>query len=119
VIDPDDRDPDDPAHARPLAGRVIRGRSSNVLAPPYGAFGYSGGAETLRRVPRLIGFSRRDALHALVLGYLKGRVTLGRGGAGHSRVLAQRPAPGTMLKTDSTVSVVISSPGAPNTSSNR
>jgi hypothetical protein len=97
------------ALAHPLAGRPIRGRSATQLAASgRGGFLYVG--KTLRSVPRVIGLSSRDALHALAFDYLKGVVVRTVMRPGHSRVLDQVPRPPESLKTGALVRIVVSSP---------
>lgn len=72
--------------AHPLAGRTIQGPSRQRLPifPP----------SRLDSVPRLIGFARQDAAHALALVSLRGQTKVVHGTSGLRRVVAQYPAPG-------------------------
>src|ERR1700730_14032178 len=81
-----------PVHLRyPLAGRTIYGRSPQVLAEPRQVFGYRGSNREPVTLPRLPGFSPRDAERALAFGYLRARVLTRRHGPGLPRVIAQQP----------------------------
>jgi hypothetical protein len=88
----------------PLAGRVIYGRSPAVLKDPREVFGESGRPIEM---PRLIGFSPRDARQALVYGYLEGKMKRRHRGAGLPRVIAQSPPAGRSVRRGAAVQFVV------------
>jgi hypothetical protein len=85
-----------------LAGRTIRGREAAVLNDPRAATGLRDSSEIVA-VPNLVGFSPRDAAHALL------RVGLGvsnrnvGGHAGLPRVVAQGRRPGATVRRGTAV----------------
>jgi hypothetical protein len=81
--------------AAPLAGRLLEGGTS--LAPPPSIAG--------PRVPRLTGFSPRDAQRALRAVQLRAHMLVRHGARGLPRVVAQDPAPGLRLPQGASVSV--------------
>ena len=91
---------------RPLGGRMIYGRSQAVLKDPREVFGESGGPI---KMPRLIGFSPRDARQALVYGYLQGSMRWRHRGAGRPRVVAQAPPAGRSVRQGAVVQFVVAS----------
>jgi hypothetical protein len=86
-----------------LAGRAIEGPSRRRVQTPLARWRHD-------RVPRLIGFSPADAMHALALVSLHGRVSSQRRAGGLRRVVAQRPAAGRRPPADRIVRITLAGP---------
>ncbi len=86
-----------------LAGRAIEGPSRRRVQTPL---------ERSRqdRVPRLIGFAPQDAMHALALVSLHGRVSSVRRAGGLRRVVAQQPAVGQRPPGSRVVQITLAGP---------
>jgi hypothetical protein len=95
---------------RPIAGRRVLGRSGAVLAEPRAVFG-STGAATEVKAPRVVGLAPADAKHTLDVGYLHGTVQSVRKSPGLTRVAAQTPAAGSLVRRNATVRLRVASSG--------
>lgn len=89
------------AHA--LAGRAIEGPSRRRVQTPLAR-------RRQDHVPRLIGFGPADAMHALALVSLHGRVSGERRAGGLRRVIAQRPAAGAGAPAGRIVQITLAGP---------
>jgi hypothetical protein len=89
------------AHA--LAGRAIEGPSRRRVQTPLAR-------RRQDHVPRLIGFGPADAMHALALVSLHGRVSSERRAGGLRRVIAQRPAAGARAPASRIVRITLAGP---------
>lgn len=94
---------------RPIAGRQVLGRSRTVLAEPRAVFGNTE-AGTEVKVPRVVGLAPADAKHALDVGYLRGTAQSTRKSPGLTRVAAQKPAAGSLVRRNATVRLRLTSP---------
>ncbi len=88
---------------RALAGRAIEGPSRRRVQTPLAR-------SRQDHVPRLIGFSLEDAMHALTLVALHGRVSGQRRAGGLRRVVAQRPAAGARPPAGRVVQMTLAGP---------
>jgi hypothetical protein len=89
------------AHA--LAGRAIEGPSRRRVQTPLER-------SRLVHVPRLIGFAPQDAMHALALVSLHGRVRSVRRAGGLPRVVGQQPAVGQRPPGSRVVQITLAGP---------